>query len=77
MIARLTAVGLLTAATALGCACSAHASPIRPDPGTKHARQADSAALLLHLRDEYAHSRQLRTHNGIVLVLNNPASAFL
>ena len=76
MTARQTAAGLLMA-VAVAAAPAAQASPIREEPGTGSLRETRTAALLHQLRIEFADTHQRGTHNEIVLVLNDPASAFL
>ena len=75
MTARLTAAGLLVAATLIA-APAAHGSPIHEDPraGTGEAKVA---SLLQELRLDYAATHRAGAHNEIVLVLNDPAAAFL
>ena len=78
MTARLTAAGLLVAATLIAApaAPAAHGSPIHEDPraGTGEAKVA---SLLQELRLDYAATHRAGAHNEIVLVLNDPAAAFL
>lgn len=75
MTARLTAAGLLVAAT-LAAAPAAHGSPIHEDPraGTK---DANVASLLQELRLDYAATHWAGVHNEIALLVNDPAAAFL
>jgi hypothetical protein len=75
MTARLTAAGLLVAAT-LTAAPVAHGSPIHEDPsaGTTDAKVA---SLLQELRLDYGATHRVGVHNDIVLVLNAPTTAFL
>ena len=75
MTARLTAAGLLVAAT-LTAAPAAHGSPIHEDPGAG-TKDTNIASLLQELRLDYAATHRAGVHNEIVLVLNDPAAAFL
>jgi len=75
MTARLTAAGLLVAAT-LAAVPAAHGAPVHEDPGTGTATDS-VASLLQELRLDYAATHQRGVHNEIVLVLHHPAAAFL
>lgn len=76
MTARLTAAGLLVAAT-LTVAPAAHGSPIHEDPRAGTARDTRVASLLQALRLDYAATHRSGVHNELVLMLNDPAGAFL
>jgi hypothetical protein len=76
MTARLTAAGLLVAAT-LAAAPAAHGSPVHEDPGAGTANGTTVASLLQELRLDYAATHQRVVHNEIVLLLHHPAAAFL